>query len=145
VEEVRGYDVNDPSSYTSTQTYYGYHDKPLEVHAPGAPTMKYEYDAKGRRITNCTYADTVEVARTKTVYDADDRAINTIRWERKHDATVQNLNLQSAVRSYSHTWYDLAGRVIATANYGANNASSVFWGSRRGPRSCRRASPMLRR
>ncbi len=127
VRETRWYwwdETAQQARYTATVTYYDHADRPVEVHAPNSPIAKYEYDAKGRQIWSCTLAGTVEVAKTQTIYDADDRAIAGIRFERKAGSTGGDLD-DNAVKSYTYTWYDLAGKVLASADFGTNSSTYV--------------------
>ncbi|NLX21748.1 MAG: hypothetical protein GXY55_08780, partial [Phycisphaerae bacterium] len=123
VQEVRTY--SSAEDYTATLTFYDHADRPIEVHSPGAAIQRYEYDAKGRQILSRTIAGGVEVGRTLTKYDDNDRAIETIRYERRHDGTGETLDAANSVVSYQHTWYDSAGKVLATADYGTNTGSAT--------------------
>lgn len=127
-EETRNYDVSDATgaSYTATLSYYDHADRVIEVHAPNSPVQQILYDAKGRqRLTRWLArlsGGLVELSRTEFGYDFNDRVITTTRWERGPDVSesVGTLTPTTSVRSYVRTWYDEAGRVIATANLGTN-------------------------
>ncbi len=120
VAEQRTFDVSDDTgaSYTATVTQYNHAGQPVRVESPGAPIRQYRYDAKGRQIISRALSDTLEVTRTKTTYDLSDRAIKTEHWERRHDASGARLDTSTGIPTYTYSWYDYAGRVIATANYG---------------------------
>lgn len=123
-EEYRQYNVEN-GTYLCTLRYYGYGDKLVENRSPGLAIAQYEYDAKGRRIVNRSLAvDAVtEATKSRTIYDLNDRIIQTIDYERMPNAIGNSLNTSNSVRSFTHNWYDKAGRVIAVAKYGANNAT----------------------
>ncbi len=131
-EEVRRYNVGvaNGTSYTATRTYYNHRNQPVEVLSPDAPVQKYIYDAKGRQFRSSSWAGGAEMTRTETVYDWNDRATQTTYCERRHDLLPSGgsgeLGDTDSVKSYTHTWYDQAGKVIATANYGTNNSEGVF-------------------
>jgi len=74
----------------------------VKVCSPNSAVQRYEYDAKGRQVLSWTEVggtwaesngewgltgDKVVVSRTQTVYDYNDRAIQTIHWERGQGAT----------------------------------------------------------
>jgi YD repeat-containing protein len=137
VEISRTYNVDDVNaadglSYTETRTYYDHANRPVEVHAPNSPIMRYVYDAKGRQVRSISGVATatgfLEVSRSDTQFDTNDRAIATRQFERLHNAGPSELTLSAAnaIITYTETWYDDAGRVIASANYGTNNESGVF-------------------
>ena len=118
VEEARQWRlVNGDPAYTATLTYYDHGGRPVEVRAPNAPIQTYVYDAKGRQVLSTSQAGGFDVVRTQTVYDNDDRAITTIQSELDPSASDPN---GVYINTYVHNWYDGAGRVIATANYGTN-------------------------
>ena len=126
--EIREYRY-DPDTeqvdYTSSITYYDHANRLIETHSANSPVTRYEYDAKGRQIWSWTLVGTTEVAKTQTVYDTNDRAIKTIHWERK--ANTSGALDVNAVKTWSRSWYDDAGRLIATADYGTG--VSTFTGS----------------
>ena len=135
-EEVRHYSrwVSDPSpghaDYTSTVTYYDHANRAVEVHSSSGSVQHNWYDAKGRQALSWTTAgkignDDVEVTKTKTVYDNNDQAIETIRYERRDDATVAALSGTSGIVSYSYNWYDKSGKLSRTADYGTNGNGYV--------------------
>ncbi len=126
VEEVRVYNVETGTplagTYTSTKRYYNQGDQPLEVITPNAPEQRFKYDGKNRQFENSSWADDgTEITRTQTVYDTDDRVTQTVRWERK-ERSEGALNDTNSVKTYSFSWYDSSGRLIATADFGTNNA-----------------------
>lgn len=131
VEEVRRYDVSDSSGnkYTSTLTFYDHAGRSIEVHAPNSPIRRNEYDGKGRLVAARSYAGSVEVSRTETEYNGDDRAIISTTYHRTHSSTTGELDENNAIRTYSHTWYDLTGRVLATANFGTNSETDQYIGA----------------
>jgi YD repeat-containing protein len=124
VQETRTYtglnSLGQPQ-YTAQVTYYDHAGRPIEVHSPQSPVQHYEYDAKGRQILSWTTAGTATLTRTETAFDDDDRPFKTVNYERRHDATTDELSGASFVRTYTYTWYDPAGKVIATADFGTNN------------------------
>ncbi len=125
--EVRQYYLESGDvKYTATITYFDHAGRPLEVHAPNSPVQRYEYDAKGRQIWSWTVAGGVEAAKTRMVYDNNDRAIKTVRWERRAGTSTNPLADAEAVKTFTRTWYDDAGRVRLTADYGTNNADNQF-------------------
>lgn len=132
VQETRSYNVADTSGtqYTATVNYYGTWNKPTEVHAPNSPIMRYKYDGKGRQVSASTMAKSgsalVEVARTETSYNLEDKPTVVRRMEALHTTTAETLDDANSVSTWTHTWYDSAGRVIATANFGTNNAADTF-------------------
>ncbi|RMF78788.1 MAG: hypothetical protein D6744_09720, partial [Planctomycetota bacterium] len=135
VEETREYRITatpDPSDYTATYQYYNHQGKPLEVRAPGAPVQLYVYDAKGRQIKSISAvegpAGLTHISMTEMVYDSNDRVTQSTRYERRHDASPSQLLLDSnnAIVTYTHTWYDDAGRTVATASYGTADAGDRF-------------------
>ena len=131
VQEVRQHHLASGNpTYTSTKTYYDHADRPIEVQSPGGSVQHYAYDGKGRQVLSWTTAgkigsDDLEVAKTKTIYDANDRAIETIRYERRDDAEAAVLDGDSGIISYTYTWYDQSGKVLKTADYGTNAAGYV--------------------
>jgi len=129
VEEVRRYNVSvgNGTDYTSTLTYYDNMGRPVEVHSPNSPIRKNEYDAKGRLIATRSLAGDVEMTRTETLYDNDDRAIQSTTYQRIHSSTSGPLTDSNSIRSYTNSWYDITGRVIATANFGTNNDTDDFY------------------
>jgi len=126
VEETRRYNV-DTGTYLSTLTFYDHLDRQCEVRAPNSPVMRYTYDAKGRRLSSQTWAGSgqneVEVARSESVYDDDDRVIKSISYERLPGTEHGPVNAGNSVRTFVHNWYDHAGRLVATANYGSYNST----------------------
>ncbi|MCG3131835.1 MAG: hypothetical protein FLDDKLPJ_02645 [Phycisphaerae bacterium] len=127
-EEVRIYDVSDETaeSHTATRTYYNHAGKPTETTAPNAPTTRYFYDALGRQVRSSAYAGDVELSRTETTYDADNRPIVTRTRERLHDGEDDELDDANSVSSWVYHWYDIAGRIVATANFGTNHSGNTF-------------------
>src|SRR5204862_1862655 len=101
----------------------------VEVHEHNTPIRKNDYDAKARLIATRSLAGNIEVSRTETIYDNDDRAIRSTTFQRVHTSASGPLTETNAIRTYSHTWYDLAGRVIASANFGTNNQAGYVDGS----------------
>ena len=131
IEETRMYDVSsDPLTpqYTNTRTYIGYHGRPVEVHSSGGVVTKYIYDSKVRQTRSSTYAAGIEVARNETVYDNDDRAIATVSWQRMPAIPESETELteSNSVRTFSYTWYDIEGKVIATVAFGTNSAGDNY-------------------
>ena len=129
-EEVRHYNVavQDGTSYTATVSCFNHLDKPVEVHSPNAPTQRYVYDAKGRQVRSSAYAGGRELTRSQTLYDLNDRAIATIYRERvnRDGAELDEPDTVNSVKSYTQTWYDKAGKVLATVNYGTNSTNDTF-------------------
>jgi len=122
IEEVRTYQCVVPPAggdsvpaYTATITYYDHADRPLEVHSPGSPVQKYTYDAKGRQILSESMAAGETIASTQTFYDdkGSDSATRTVRMERASQSGP-------AINSYVYTWYDRAGKLLATVDFGTN-------------------------
>ncbi|MEP0845258.1 MAG: RHS repeat protein, partial [Phycisphaerae bacterium] len=128
VAESRQYDVSDAtgSSYLATRNWYNHAGRPTEVHAPGSADQQYVYDAKGRQVVARSVAAGVEITRTETTFDSNDRALSTTHYERLPDASGDQLDASNAVITYTHTWYDVAGRVIAVASYGTNRPDNAF-------------------
>lgn len=133
VEETLAYDVSDASghAYTRTLTYYDQANRPIEVHSPGAPVQRYVYNAKGQQVVTSQVVQTaggeVELTRTRTAYDKNDRAIRTEYAERRADATgVGALDASNSIRTFTEIWYDDAGKVIATANYGTSSGTFEY-------------------
>ncbi len=128
VEESRQYQVSDTTgaTYTSTLTYHGYHGRVVEMHAPQAPIVKNTFDGKARQIRSQSFVNVsgnlVEIHRTESTYDTNDRVISTIDWERKANASGNDLTEANSIRTFVYMWYDTAGRMIASANFGTNNA-----------------------
>lgn len=131
-EETRNYDVTEATGheYTATTTYFDHMGRAIEVHAPGAPVQRFIYDAKGRQVRAAQFADTsaglIEIARNQTWYDRNDRAVRTVRAERRADASGAELTAANSVQTFGETWYDDSGKVLATANYGTKNTAGVF-------------------
>ncbi len=118
--------VNAGTDYTATLTYFDHKDRAIETHAPNSPIRKNEYDAKGRLIVTRSLAGDAEMTRTETTYDNDDRAIKTTTFQRVHTSTSGPLTDSNSVKTYSHSWYDITGRVIASASFGTNSAADVY-------------------
>ncbi|MCC7291474.1 MAG: hypothetical protein IT449_05365 [Phycisphaerales bacterium] len=131
VEEVRTYDVSDtqsPFSYTATRTYYNHLSKPTETLSPNAPRQTYTYDALGRQIASSTWAGEIELTRTETQYDADSRPIATRTYERVN-GNGDALDDDNSVSTWVYSWFDIAGRLIATANFGTNSGQNESSGA----------------
>ncbi len=140
VEENRTYDVNSTNTtYAATLTYYGYHDKPLEVVPPSGPIMRYIYDSKARQVSSRAFAGGGELTRTDYVYGdnaafacacAADSVVQTLNWEATYDwfdpEPDAQLNEANSVKMYTHSWYDESGKLIATANFGTNTEGDTF-------------------
>ena len=95
----------------------------------GRPTEQYVgYDPTGETTANLydsngdvqlDLGDDAIFQQTATSYDAAGEAILVTNWQRKDTETgTGELTTSSALASYFATWYDVIGRVIATANYG---------------------------
>ncbi|MFN0136017.1 MAG: polymorphic toxin-type HINT domain-containing protein [Phycisphaerae bacterium] len=127
VEESRSY-VPDTGEWTSTFTYYDHADRAIEVISPNSPIRRTVYDGKGRaaitRLVAKTAGGEVVVEETQSVFDADDRVVQTIQRERRADAAASPTGITPAnsVATYNYTWYDIAGRVEATASFGTASA-----------------------
>ncbi len=139
-EQVRRYDVAivDGSAYTATTTYYDYADRAIQTQSPNGPVQVTVYDAKGRQAATRTLAASLgsgvlagafEVARSESTFDPNDRVTQRASYERRHDAFSvgdEFLTTGNSVVSYVHSWYDMAGRVTTTANYGTNDSAGTF-------------------
>ena len=81
----------------------------------------------------------LEMSGTNTTYDADDRATTSTHWERRHDVVPaasdppDPLTASNSVRTYTHSWYDLAGRLRATASLGTHHPGNIFANPTGGP------------
>ncbi len=66
--------------------------------------------------------------RTITQYDKNDRAIATVRHERKYGASGTDVESNPAdyVRTFTYTWYSVDGKVLATADYGTNASGDTY-------------------
>ena len=127
-EAVRNWYWDDDAStavYTTTLTFFDHRGKPLETHSPNSPVYTNTYDAIGRQIASATWADDTEITRTESVYEEKETKTNvreSIHYERK-DGTTGDL-ASNCVKTYTHTWYDKAGKVTATANWGTNETTN---------------------
>lgn len=111
--------------FRSTLTFYDHNGNPLEIHSPNSPAQHYAYDAKKRQVLSWTTAGSLEVTKTQTVYDSDDRAIATITYEREHGDTEEALSASNAIITTRYSWYDLAGRMVASADFGTGSAAGT--------------------
>ncbi len=154
VEETRQYDWTQDGDEphilsSSTFTFYDHADRTIEVHSPGGPIQQYVYDAKNRQVETRSLVETdtgrVELARAKTEYDDNDRAITTTRYERRWDASdpalTPSLNEDNSVLTYVYTWYDKAGRIVATVDFGTNADTYTYADSEAPPAYAALASP----
>jgi RHS repeat-associated protein len=123
IEETRQYNMEDiiPVKYLSSKTFYNHQDMTLETSNPNSPVERTVYDAKGRVINVSQWAVGYEISRVENVYNDMDKVNKTITWERLHDAEPGVLTLENSVKTYTYNWYDKAGKLIATSNYGTNN------------------------
>ncbi len=126
-KEVRNWFYGDPNGpwYTATTTSYDHAGRPREVRSPNSPVMRYRYDAKGRQIVSQTVAacgpgpaDDVAVAETLSTYDDFDHVIRSQTRERGEDGVY--------ISTFVFNWYDDAGRINATANYGTNRTDDTW-------------------
>jgi len=134
VHETRDYNVINVEDieYFSTKTFYDHKDQSIEVHSMNSPIQRSVYNAKGQLLSVSSSViiddEYVEIMRTNTTYDDENQAIKNIMWERLHNATRNDLvlNDSNSVITYSYTWYNESGRVIATANFGTNHTDDVY-------------------
>jgi YD repeat-containing protein len=52
--------------------------------------------------------------------------IETVHWERRAGASGDALEDANAVKTWNRSWYDFAGKLRLTADYGTNNAANTF-------------------
>ncbi len=136
-EETRRYNVSDSSglSYLSDQTFYDNNGKTVEQRSSNGAVTKTIYDSKGRQISSSSWVNVssgwTEITRTNMTYNSRDQVIKTVSWERKHNALVSDrvLTVSNSVKTYSYTWYDTAGKVSCSAEYGTNNAQGYITGN----------------
>ncbi len=134
IEETRRYDVSDATGnkYTSTRTYYDHEDQPLWVDSANAPTQRYDYDIKNRQIVSWTQVGATELTKTVTSYDVKDRVSKTVRYERAYNASGLVIDDTNSVRTFTYNWYDDAGKLIATADYGTGNTTDNIYANESG-------------
>jgi len=123
VEETRQYNMDNiiPVKYLSSKTFYNHQDMTLETSNPNSPVERTVYDSKGRVVNVSQWAVGYEISRVENVYNDMDKVNKTVTWERLHDAGPGVLTLENSVKTYTYNWYDKAGKLIASSNYGTNN------------------------
>jgi RHS repeat-associated protein len=121
VHETRSYNCGDPSgAYTVTRRYYDFGERVAEVHSSNSPVVRYVYDSRKRLVSQSELQSGMELSRTETTYDEDDQAIVITSYVRNHDGTGDILDSQNSIITYTHKWYDDAGRTIAVVDFGTN-------------------------
>ncbi|MBL8880033.1 MAG: hypothetical protein JNG88_13010, partial [Phycisphaerales bacterium] len=134
IEQTRDYDVTwSPSSeyptpiYSGAQSYYDHAGRVIESRRPNAPTQRTVYDAKGRTVVSESVAANVVVSRTETRYSQNEQVTKTVHYERLAGSTSGDItSAGNGVASYSLSWSDHSGKVVASAAYGTNHASDIL-------------------
>ncbi|HZW06249.1 MAG TPA: polymorphic toxin-type HINT domain-containing protein [Phycisphaerales bacterium] len=130
IEERRRYSpaANQTSKYLSTRSYYDHADRRVLEERPGGGSMRTWYDAEGNVSRSSLYAGAREVRRTVDERDQFKNVIVTTTFERLHDAsaTPDELDATNSVATYTFTWHDQAGKVIASADLGTADAGNQF-------------------
>ena len=127
IEEERDYNLTslDPQ-FIATKRYYDHNKQKIEEFIPNSAKKIFVYDAKNREVQTSHVAEGYELLREEKVYDKNDQLIKTIHWERKHNAATGPLTEDNSVKSYVYYWYDDAGKLLATADYGTNHPDNIF-------------------
>lgn len=122
VVERRRYDPAGTGGYLVTHSYTDHADRPLWSSSAGGRVSKNVYDAKGRVVWTSEFAGdgpgAIELSRSVNEYGPDGR-VEAVRFYERSGQTG-GADIQSAPHrlSVTYTWYDSAGRVIATADMG---------------------------
>lgn len=134
VIEERDYDVvgalasgggSPQGGYTRTLTFYGPGGEVFSI-SPGSGARITQTDALGRTTSVATVVQSDretwdrELERSDSVYDADNRLIESNRWNRVI-ADGQVLDFSNAVRTRTWYWYDYNGRVVSEADLGTES------------------------
>ncbi len=149
VREKRIYRLHSSASggYSGSGDYfaerygYGVGGKQIFAQHPGSRTVQMtEYDNVGRvhcertilpRTVGGAQTYDYEVTRTDYRYDKDGNTILTDHWERIMDSGATPtgdavLSRANAVRQRTENWYDMAKRLVATAECGSSSADGTF-------------------
>ncbi|MHA7812613.1 MAG: endonuclease toxin domain-containing protein [Phycisphaerales bacterium] len=122
VVERRRYDPQSNGGYLATYSFTDHADRAIWSSSSSGRVTKNVYDSKGRMIRTSEFAksDTTEteISRSVQIYGPDDRVEATEYYERIGSGTGDILTDPHRL-SISYTWYDTAGRVIATADMGS--------------------------
>jgi YD repeat-containing protein len=105
---------------TRTQTVYDGENRPRIVYSAGAPEQHTTYDARGRQTLTSSVVVGVTLSQSLTRYDTNNCALETAHTE--YTATAPNVG----ITSYVQNWYDEAGRLTTSANWGTNNAADAY-------------------
>jgi len=127
VVERRRYDPTGAGGYLVSHSYTDHANRAIWSSTSAGEVSHSVYDAKGRLAWTSTYAgdDTaggIEMQRTVNTYGPDGRVESSITIERRGDqftGAVPSLENSDRRVSAQYTWYDSAGRVIATADLGS--------------------------
>jgi YD repeat-containing protein len=118
VAERRDYDPV-TGTYQVTTMLSDHAGRMTESTVPGGITTRNVYDSRGRLARSETLNDAgVVLTMRETTYDNFDRAIEVRLTEVAENGT-------DTVTSYRQNFYDLSGRLIASANFGTNDAGDV--------------------
>lgn len=126
--ETRNYAVSGSNlgSYTATVNYFDYAGRIIETVAPNSPRQTHIYDGRGREIQSSSWAGAYEIERTATSYDADNHAFAVTRYERLNGAAETTLTSSNSVCTYTYSWYDIPGKLVASINYGTADLGHKF-------------------
>lgn len=135
VYESREYKQDgDSNEYMSTRTFYDYMDRPIRVVRPNGREDRTVYNAIDQMVAQvevanppdaATPAAAIDVERTSFEYDGKGNQVI-----RRSLVRVDNTSGEprlvagvNAVESVTYSWYDAAGRAVATAELGTNTQS----------------------
>lgn len=147
VYQTIGYEVDqaDGSVGASLTTNFWYDARGalVKTRGPSGVFTKNEYDGAGRLLASFVSYDTDEgntnysaahdvtddtvVSQTNYALDNDGEVQLQTRWERKvsDTGTGEHTSTSTAERYYLASWYDVLGRLTATANYGTNGGTAL--------------------
>ncbi len=136
VVERRRYDPQGSGGYLATHSYSDHADRAIWSSSSSGRVTKNVYDAKGRMAWTSEYAgdgaSEIELARSVQVYGPDEKIEEVRYYERLGDFTAgSGANIESVPHrlTVSYTWYDTAGRVIASADMGSAEFDTVVSGA----------------
>lgn len=131
VVERRRYDPSGTGGYLVTHSYTDHADRAVWSSSSSGRVTKNTYDAKGRLTWTSEYAgsgvNAIEMTRSVNEYGPD----GNIKASRFFERTGQTggIDISSAPHrlSVTYTWYDTAGRVVATADMGSATYSGTAY------------------
>lgn len=125
VEERRRYDPAG-GGYLSTYAYTDHRNNAVWESSSGGDVTRTVYDAKGRIVMIRRYAGDpsgagIEISRTVNTFDVSGNVIEVAQYDRlEHlDSSTVDVTQADHRKGVSYSWFDSAGRVVATADMGS--------------------------